>query len=966
MTQPNLEVVGVRAVVQGFDAYIRQIGAVERSTKKTATGLAQAGRRASTAGASFRRFGASAGAMASGLLGVQVGLASVRALFGGTVGAAIAFESSFAGVRKTVDATEEQFAQLEEGFRGLARAIPISVFEINRLGEAAGQLGIETDNIVEFTRTMAQLGATTNLSAEEAAVALARLANITRLPQDQFDELGSTIVELGNNFATTEREIVELSLRLAAAGSQIGLTQAEILGFATALSSLGVRAEAGGTAFSRMFVEIEKAVRGGGEDLAAFAEVAGLTAEEFVQAYQQDAAGAITTFIEGLGDIGEAGGNVFGVLERLELDNVRVRDALLRTAGGADILRRSLDTGKTAWEENTALAEEFGKRVETTGAQLQIARNRITDVGIDLGTALLPVLVDAAMFTADWVERLELLAPLLPTIATAVGALVAVLAVQRIIAFARGIDTFGKAAKGLVTGNAPLLILVGAVTALDVALRAITGKGIIGTLSKLFEGNQTAAEGAARAVREYELALLEAGPGADEAAVAGQLFAESVEEQNRVLARLRVLVIETTERTKEESREVSNLAKRRRELKGVLEEQFQTMVDAGVATMDLVAAFQALTPEQQQLITDTGVMEGVWAAYRGEVERGDAALANIRIRVDAAAEALEASGDAIEDETDTFAEYIDTLDEAADANKELARVISLLTDSLINNNPEVIAARAAIAEMNIRIAEIDASTGELTQTQVEQREEWVLMRDEAEKVIDVIEANADALEPYIANIARLTGTGTGTLSELAANLVEVGLGADPLEDIFRNVQRALEDVDSQGAIDALLAIKAVADDEEFQAIGISVLNAIAAGLTDPTAIFQLFLAGEAMGLSVTAGFNSGMVDFGELPPGFFAEQEGIAGAGGGAPAANPLSVPSGGAANFRPINFSSVQGPGAGDAAAPRAITNDISIDISGSSFTGTAEENADAIAAAVRDILGDEQTVGAFQAGVG
>jgi len=298
-------------------------------------------------------------------------------------------------------------------------------------------------------------------------------------------------------------------------------------------------------------------------------------------------------------------------------------------------------------------------------------------------------------------------------------------------------------------------------------------------------------------------------------------------------------------------------------------------------------------------------------------------------------------------------------------------VISLLTDSLINNNPEVIAARAAIAEMNIRIAELDASTGELTQTQVEQREEWVLMRDEAEKVIDVIEANADALEPYIANIARLTGTGTGTLSELAANLVEVGLGADPLEDIFRNVQRALEDVDSQGAIDALLAIKAVADDEEFQAIGISVLNAIAAGLTDPTAIFQLFLAGEAMGLSVTAGFNSGMVDFGELPPGFFAEQEGIAGAGGGAgggrgPAPNALSVPSGGAANFRPINFSSIQGPGAGDAAAPRAITNDISVDISGSSFTGTAEENADAIAAAVRDTLDEQQTVGAFQAGVG
>ncbi|MEE8360812.1 MAG: phage tail tape measure protein, partial [Gemmatimonadales bacterium] len=269
MTQPNLEVVGVRAVVEGFDAYIRNIGQVQRSTDKAASGIAQSGKKASTASAQFRGFAKSAGSVASGLLGVQVGLATVRAAFGSTIGAAIAFESSFAGVRKTVDATEEEFAALEAGFRGLAREIPISVFELNALGEAAGQLGIKTENIIDFTETMAQLGATTNLSAEEAATALARLANITQLPQDKFDELGSTIVELGNNFATTEREIVEMGLRLAGAGAQIGLTQDQILAFATALSSMGIRAEAGGTALSRVFVEIEKAVRSGGEDLVA-------------------------------------------------------------------------------------------------------------------------------------------------------------------------------------------------------------------------------------------------------------------------------------------------------------------------------------------------------------------------------------------------------------------------------------------------------------------------------------------------------------------------------------------------------------------------------------------------------------------------------------------------------------------------------------------------------------------------
>jgi TP901 family phage tail tape measure protein len=110
------------------------------------------------------------------------------------------FESAFAGVRKTVDATEEEFEQFESGLREMSKQMPVTASELAAIAEAAGQLSIKNENLLSFTETMAHLGVTTNLTSQEAATALARLANITGMNQENFDRLGSSIVELGNNF----------------------------------------------------------------------------------------------------------------------------------------------------------------------------------------------------------------------------------------------------------------------------------------------------------------------------------------------------------------------------------------------------------------------------------------------------------------------------------------------------------------------------------------------------------------------------------------------------------------------------------------------------------------------------------------------------------------------------------------------------------------------------------------------
>lgn len=312
----------------------------------------------------------------------------------GSGAAAIDFESAWAGVLKTVDGTPEELDELRSGIQGMSKDLPASATEIAGVAEAAGQLGIEVPNILGFTRTMIDLGESTNMHSDEAAGALARLANITGMPQTEFGNLGSTVVELGNNLATTEGEIVDMGLRIAGAGSQIGLTEAEILGFAGALSSVGIESQAGGSAISRVMINMANAVATGGEDLDGFASVAGMTASEFAEAFEKDPANAIISFIEGLNGISESGGNVFGVLDDLGLSEIRVRDTLLRASGAGDLMRKSVDLGSKAWEENTALTIEAEQRYATTASQLGMLRNQFVGVATSFGETLLPMLRD--------------------------------------------------------------------------------------------------------------------------------------------------------------------------------------------------------------------------------------------------------------------------------------------------------------------------------------------------------------------------------------------------------------------------------------------------------------------------------------------------------------------------------------------------------------------------------------------
>ena len=319
----------------------------------------------------------------------------------------IQFESAFAGVEKTVDATDAEIQQFRSGIRDMAKEIPQTAAEISSVAEAAGQLGIQNEYILGFSRTMSDLGVATNMSATEAATSLARLANITQMPQENFDRLGSTIVALGNNLATTEAEITEMALRLAGAGNQVGMTEAEIMGLAGAISSVGIEADAGGSAVSTVMTKMQLAVEQGGESLEQFANVAGMSATEFQQAFRENAAQALVAFVEGLGNMESRGQSAIATLADMEITEIRQRDALLRLAGAGDVLSESLGIATQAWDENNALTNEAEKRYQTLESQIQILKNNVDDFAISLYDGIRDPMAEVVSDSIGYVQRLQ-------------------------------------------------------------------------------------------------------------------------------------------------------------------------------------------------------------------------------------------------------------------------------------------------------------------------------------------------------------------------------------------------------------------------------------------------------------------------------------------------------------------------------------------------------------------------------
>lgn len=330
-------------------------------------------------------------------------IGSAAAIAGATM-AAISFEDAWTGVLKTVDGTPAQLEAINNGIKDLATSTSSSYESIAHYAELAGQLGVATDAIVGFTETVTMLGDTTNLVGDEAAQQIAKFANIMIGTEGQtneyFSRLGSTIVDLGNNFATTEADIMDMSMRLATAGRQVGFTSQDVLGLASALSSVGIKAAAGGGSMSKMLKNVEYAVATNSEALQAFAKVSGMTGEQFVKLWGEDAPTAFGKLLEGIGK----SENITKTLDDLGITEVRMSNAMGALAQNTDLYWNAISKANSAFEQNHAMAAEAEKRYGTLKSTLIQTWEAIKQAANELGQSFAPKLEAVANVVKDVVE----------------------------------------------------------------------------------------------------------------------------------------------------------------------------------------------------------------------------------------------------------------------------------------------------------------------------------------------------------------------------------------------------------------------------------------------------------------------------------------------------------------------------------------------------------------------------------
>lgn len=679
--------------------------------------------------------------------GIAVALKEIYEYFASCAQASMDFESAITGVAKTTDLTDEELAAMSDSIKALSTEIPATTEEIAAVTEAAGQLGIQKDALLDFTEIMTMLGTATNMTADEAATSLARFANITGMATDNYGRLGSVIVDLGNNFATTESEIVAMGTRLASAGKLAGLTEPEIMALAAAMSSVGIEAEAGGTAMTQTLNAIEKAVAKGGDDLAEFARIAGMSSEEFSSAWKNDAMSALTSFIGGLGKLDEQGESTVLVLEDLGLTGIRQSNMLKALGLAADQMTGAVNTANTAWQQNTALTNEANKRYTTAQSRLTMMQNAYNNLKVAIGDAYTPALSEAYGVGTKVLNEITKFVQANPGVVAAITGLSTALGAAAVAAAAFALKAkIAAAAAAFLTTVTPgvnvimgVAAAVGVVTAGIIALASSAANDAVPSVKELTE--------AARGMRE---AMDEAKATYDDTVTSTMAAAGVADTYIGKLEEMEAAGLNTDEQHRQYHNTLALLCQVVPELADYIDLETDTINGGTEALRANTEAWKqnAMQQAYQDQLTE---LYSQYSAVLIEAEENSIGLTKAQYSLEAAQQKLSdtyAQMDALWADAQKQADaYYDQYGYYTDATAFLSQEYYDLQNSIYDTNNEIWAAEKSIKNYN------------------------KAMEEDADAVSDA-EAEIALAEEAVKNLTASMNEGTGASEEAAAQVSE--------------------------------------------------------------------------------------------------------------------------------------------------------------------------------------------------
>ncbi len=352
------------------------------------------GKTLTTLGGNLRRFGRQFSLYIGGPLAVLGGKAYKDALN---------YEQVMADIGIATETSGEELEDLNNTVLSMTETIPMTYKELGALYATLARAGVPAGELERVTRVIAGLGATTDVSAEESAAAMIKFMNVFNIPLSNIENFASSLVALGNAGVSTGSEIFEMAQRMAATGNLAGMSAVDVLGLASAFSSMGINAEAGGSATSKLIKAFQLAAETGlwlggevdaeGEAIMGYATVMGLTADEFRRSWGQSQVGTILAFFDALKTGSEDGGDsVLQVLKALELTEIRLSNLVATGASNPDFFKEMLGIGEAAWKDNTALAKGVEIAYGTAQAKQDIALNKMENASADVGENLVDII----------------------------------------------------------------------------------------------------------------------------------------------------------------------------------------------------------------------------------------------------------------------------------------------------------------------------------------------------------------------------------------------------------------------------------------------------------------------------------------------------------------------------------------------------------------------------------------------